>query len=98
MHALVNGDGQSEANAYVVTTYREEMEILQKREIQLKYRQTEIRGGNGRFYDLIKGASIRSDSGATNVSVKDVYFDITNFVTGRVSRRAVTATTLAAIR
>ena len=97
MHALSNDDGQTEQTAYVVGTLREEMDVLANRHIQLKFRQTEIRGSNGHYYDLIKGVSIRSGAGAVDVSVKSVYFDITNFVTGRASRRAVTQTTLATI-
>lgn len=88
---LTDGDGSTEERAYVVTTYREEMDVLANRHIQLKYRQTEIRGSNGRYYDLVRGVSIRT-GGGIDLALKDVYFDISSFVTGRKSRRAMLAT------
>jgi hypothetical protein len=85
---LTSSAGATEESAYVVSSYREEMDVLANRHIQLKTRQTEIRGSNGRYYDLVHGVSIATGLGRIDVSGRDLYFDITSFVTGRVSRRA----------
>lgn len=85
---LAASGGATEESAYVVQTYREEMDVLANRHIQLKTRQTEIRGSNGRYYDLVHGVSIAAGSGSIDVRGRDIYFDITSFVTGRASRRA----------
>jgi hypothetical protein len=89
IHSLMDsGKGDSEQLAYVVVSYGEEMNVLANRHIQLKTRQTEIRGSNGRYYDLIHGLSISAGSGQIETTPKDVYFDITSFVEGRASQRA----------
>lgn len=94
IHSLMDsGHGDTEHNAYVVNSLREEMDVLANRHIQLKARQTELRGSDGRYYDLVTGLSI-----GAGVSVKTVYFDITNFVTGRASRRAMAQTAAMAMR
>ena len=85
---LTAAGGSTEDSAYVVSTYREEMDVLANRHIQLKTRQTEIRGSNGRYYDLVHGIAIASGPGSLDVRARDIYFDITSFVTGRASRRA----------
>jgi len=91
-----SGRGDTEKAAYVVDSAREENEVLANRRIQIKARQTEIRGSDGRYYDLIKGISVRGGP-TVDVSVKSVYFDITRYMTGRASRTAAVATALAAI-
>jgi len=103
IQSLTASGGSTEQNAYVVSSLREEMDVLANRHLQIKTRQTEIRGSNGRYYDLIHGISITNGIGprggdVINVATKDVYFDITSFVTGRASRRAMVETTTAAIR
>ena len=85
---LTAAAGSTEESAYVVSTAYEEEEALANRHIEVKTRQTEIRGSNGRYYDLVHGVSIASGSGTVDVHGRDIYFDITRFVTGRVSRRA----------
>jgi hypothetical protein len=103
IQTLSGSGGSTEQNAYVVSSLREEMDVLANRHIQLKTRQTEIRGSNGRYYDLIHGVSITNGIGprggdTIDVSTKAVYFDITSFVTGRISHRAMVETVTAAIR
>jgi hypothetical protein len=92
--------GGTEESAYVVHSLREEMDVLANRHIQLKTRQTQIRGSNGHYYDLIQGVEIEAMGQAARVgpylvarrgnvaTPRSVYFDITSFVTGRASRRA----------
>jgi hypothetical protein len=99
-HGLLNTGGGAEESAYVVHSFREEMDVLANRHIQLKARQTEIRGSNGHYYDLIQGVSIDPTGQTARVgpylvhrqgavaTPRSVYFDITSFVTGRASRRA----------
>jgi hypothetical protein len=94
--ALSDNNGSSEQNAYVAFTQREEMDVLANRHIQVRVRQTEIRGANGRYYDLIKGVSVRN-GGALDATLKSVYFDITGYVVGRVSRRAAAEAALASV-
>lgn len=86
--ALSAAAGSTEESAYVVSTAYEEEETLANRHIQVKTRQTEIRGSNGHYYDLVHGVSIASDGLKIDARGRDIYFDITAFVTGRVSRRA----------
>jgi len=100
--AITSAAGSTEESAYVVSSYSEEQDVLANRHIQLKTRQTEIRGSNGRFYDLVHGVAITTGAGTVvergpytitradgvDVHGRDIYFDITSFVTGRVSRRA----------
>jgi hypothetical protein len=94
LRMLTDGDGAQVDSAYLVTTYREEMEVLAKREIQIKYRQTEIHGSDGRYYDLVKAIAIRGGFGIS-IEPKNVYFDVTNFVQGRASQRAAQDTAVA---
>jgi hypothetical protein len=98
IHSLMDsGDGKTERTAYVVGSQREEMDVLANRHIQLRARQTELRGADGRYYDVIKGISVTSDGHVVDATVRDVYFDISGFVAGRASRRAVVETAQAAI-
>lgn len=88
VHSLMDsGKGDSEQRAYVVHTYSEEMDVLANRHIELKTRETQVRGSDGRLFDVIHGVSIVY---GVNVEAqpRDVWFDITSFATGRVSRRA----------
>jgi len=78
------GNGKSESTAYPVMTLHEEREILSDRHIVLKTRDTEVRGSNGRFYDVVHGIALWS-----RLSVQDVYFDVTAEVDGRNSFMAV---------
>jgi len=108
-YGLVNslmdsGDGDSEKTAYVVSTQREEMDVLANRHIEIKTRQTQVRGSNGHFYDVIQGISLRGrvfDSQGTlmssGVSKKTVYFDVGSFAVGRESKRAAVALAAASI-
>jgi hypothetical protein len=99
---MFSGDGDSEKTAYVVSTMGDELHILANRKIQIKARQTEIRGSDGHYYDEVQGLSIRSNSGfygnSTRVSAKTVYFNVDSFMKGRESLRAVVATATAAIQ
>ena len=98
IHSLMDsGHGDSEKNAYVVTTAREEMDVLANRHIQLKTRETEIRGSDGRYFELAHGISIQSGAGL-DVRTRDVYFDVSSFVNGRASRRAAEETAVATIQ
>ncbi len=85
---LTAAAGSSEESAYVISTMYEERDVLANRHIELKTRQTDIRGSNGRYYELVHGVSISGSGVATDATGHDIYFDITAFVTGRVSRRA----------
>lgn len=94
IHSLMDsGDGDSEAAAYVVVTGREESDVLANRHVELKTRQTLVRGSNGHYYDIVQGVSIRNGS----VSNRTVYFDMGSFVTGRESKRAALAAAAASI-
>jgi len=93
IRSLMNsGDGNAERTAYVVMTEREEMDVLANRHLVLKIRQTEVRGGDGRFYDEVQGTS--AGDGA---AVKTVYFDVSSFVNGRKSRMAAIDTLASAM-
>jgi hypothetical protein len=102
--SLMNsGDGDSEKTAYVVSTMADELHALANRRIQIKARQTEMRGSDGHYYDEVQGISIHSGLGAygestTRLSVKTVYFNVDSFVKGRESRRAAVATAAATIQ
>ena len=88
VHSLMDsGKGDTEKTAYVVHTHSEEMDILANRHIQIKTRQTQLRGADGRFYDVIHGVAVNTDP-AIEVKPRDLYFDMTSFVTGRASKRA----------
>jgi len=91
-YGLVNslmdsGDGDSESTAYIVSTQREEMDVLANRHIQLKTRQTQVRGSDGHYYDVVQGLSLRTGS----ASSKTIYFNVDSFVAGRESKRAAIA-------
>ncbi len=92
-----SGDGDSEKTAYVVSTMHDEMRALLKRHIQIKARQTEVRGSDGHYYDEVQGISVRSGFGSVSVSTKTVYFNVDSFVTGRESKRAAVAQAEAAL-
>jgi hypothetical protein len=78
-----SGDGDTEATAYVVTTQREEMDVLANRHLVVKLKQTQVRGSNNHLYDEVQ-ATAAGDA----VVVKTVYFDVSSFVNGRKSRMA----------
>jgi hypothetical protein len=94
IHSLMDsGDGDRMESAYIVSTLREEMGVLANRHVQIKARQTEVRGSNGRFYDVVQGISIRNG----DISAKTVYFDVGSFERGRESKRAAIAVAAAGI-
>jgi hypothetical protein len=78
------GDGKSENTAYPVMTMHEERDLLAAKHIVLKTRETEVRGSDGHFYDVVHGISLWN-----GVWVHDVYFDVTAEVNGRSSGMAV---------
>jgi hypothetical protein len=79
LHSLTHaGNGRSEESAYPVMTQHEEGDLLHERHILLKTRDVEVRGSNGRFYDVVHGVSI-----LYGLEVEDVYFDVTTEVTAR---------------
>ena len=84
------GNGKSEASAYPVMTLHEEADILRDRRVLLKTRDVEVRGSNGRFYDVVHGVSVRDNVTNTEIYFQDVYFDVTTEVTGRSSAMAAT--------
>jgi hypothetical protein len=110
--ALTAAAGSSEESAYLISTVYEEDEVLANRHIQVKTRETEIRGSNGHYYDLVHGVSITSTPGViqsgsgqliarpgtVDAQGRDIYFDITAFVTGRVSRRSAAQVLQAQVR
>jgi len=77
------GNGKSEPTAYPVMSLHEERDLLKEKHIVLKTRDTEVRGSNGRFYDVVHGIALWN-----GLSVEDVYFDVTAEVNGRSSRIA----------
>jgi hypothetical protein len=79
------GNGKSELTAYPVMTLHEEHDILVEKHIVLKTRDTEVRGSNGRYYDVVHGISLWN-----GIVAKDVYFDVTTEVNGRNSGMAAT--------
>ncbi len=87
-----SGDGDTEKTAYVVGTMREERDVLANRHIQLKTRQTGVRGSDGRYYDLVEGVSLKD-----GVQPRRVYFDVSAFVAGRLSRGAAIAIAAASL-
>jgi hypothetical protein len=74
------GNGKSENTAYPVMSLHEERDILGEKHIVLKTRDTEVRGSNGHYYDVVHGISLWD-----RVRVQDVYFDVTTEVNGRSS-------------
>lgn len=87
-----SGDGESEKSAYIVNTMDEENITLDHRHLQIKARQTEVRGLDGRYYDVVQAVGF-----GAGVRVRTVYFDVSSFAKGRESRRAAAAQTAAAI-
>jgi hypothetical protein len=84
IHSLMDsGDGNSEATAYLVTTQREEMDVLANRQLVVKLRQTQVRGSNDHIYDEVQGTTAGDAT-----AVRTVYFDVSSFVNGRRSRLA----------
>jgi hypothetical protein len=71
-------------------TLHEEADILRDRRVLLKTRDVEVRGSNGRFYDVVHGVSVRDNVTNTEIYFQDVYFDVTTEVTGRSSAMAAT--------
>jgi hypothetical protein len=102
--SLMNsGDGDSEKTAYIVSSQHEENHALVNRHIQIRARQTEVRGSDGHYYDEVQGISVRTSFGpyggtGTQVSAKTVYFNVDGFVKGRASRRAAVMTAAAAVQ
>jgi hypothetical protein len=93
IHSLMDsGDGNTEATAYVVTTQREELDVLANRHLVLKLRETQIRGSNGRLYDEVQAAPAQDGQ-----NVKTVYFDVSSFANGRKSRMAAIETLTASM-
>jgi hypothetical protein len=93
MHSLTHGgDGETENSAYPVMTLHEEADLLAEKHIVLKTRDVEVRGSNGRFYDVVHGISVRN-----GVRVQDVYFDVSAEVTGRNSAFAAANTLTSAL-
>jgi hypothetical protein len=78
------GNGKSEATAYPVMSLHEEKDLLSEKHIVLKTRDTEVRGSNGRFYDVVHGISLWN-----GVRTLDVYFDVTTEVNARISSLVV---------
>lgn len=110
IHSLMDsGDGDSEKSPYVVGTQREELDVLANRNIQLRTRQTEVHGSDGRTFDIIEGVAVRTheiDRSSLGMSIqqqvtsgtpKTVYFDIGSFEKGRESKRAAVAAAAATV-
>lgn len=94
IHSLMDsGDGVGEKTAYVVVTMREERDILANRHIQTKTRQTNIRGSDGHYYDRVDGISLRNGVAENRM----LYFDVSAFTAGRLSRDAEITTVAATI-
>ncbi|HTB68660.1 MAG TPA: hypothetical protein VK727_20740 [Steroidobacteraceae bacterium] len=85
------GDGENETSAYPVMTQHEEADLLAQKHIVLKTRDVEVRGSNGRFYDVVHGISVRN-----GLRVQDVYFDVSAEVSGRSSALAAANSVTAA--
>jgi hypothetical protein len=84
MRSLTHGgDGRSEASAYPVMSQHEEADVLADKHILIKTRDVEVRGSDGRFYDVVHGIAL-----SNGVRVQDVYFDVSSEVTGRSSAMA----------
>jgi hypothetical protein len=88
-----SGDGESEKTAYVVDTVNEENEILLHKHFQLRARQTEVRGADGRHYDTVQAIALNNGV----VRERNIYFDVSSFAKGRESKRAAAALTAASI-
>jgi hypothetical protein len=93
MHSLTHaGNGRTEDTAYPVMTMHEEGDILHDKRVVLRSRDVEVRGSNGRFYDVVHGVSL-----GNGVWVQDVYFDVTTQVIGRSSAMAAADSVAAAL-
>lgn len=88
------GNGRNEKSAYPVMTMHEEADILRDKRVILKSRDVEVRGSDGRFYDvvhgLVLGGSFGEGLGPQYIHDQefyraDFYFDVTAEVTGRSS-------------
>jgi hypothetical protein len=90
---MTSGDGISQRTAYVVSTRREEDDVLANRKIVLKTRQERVRGSDGHYYDVVQGIA-QLDGKAINHTV---YFNIDSFMKGRESKRAAVTTAAAAV-
>jgi hypothetical protein len=91
MHSLTHaGDGRTEASAYPVMSRHEEADLLADKHIVIKTRDVEVRGSDGRYYDVVHGIVVNN-----GVRTQDVYFDVSSEVMGRSSalaaKEAVTA-------
>jgi hypothetical protein len=78
------GNGKKEETAYPVMSLHEEKDILSDKHIVLKTRDTEVRGSNGHYYDVVHGLSLWN-----GVRTLDVFFDVTTEVNGRTSSLVV---------
>jgi hypothetical protein len=78
------GNGKSERTAYPVMSQHEERDLLADRHVVLKTRDTEVRGSDGRFYDVVHGVTLWN-----GLRTVDVYFDVTAEVNGRTSSLVV---------
>lgn len=87
------GNGRREETAYPVMTLHEERDILADKHIVLKTRDTEVRGSNGHFYDVVHGISVEPGY----IGTQEVYFDVTAEVNGRDSASAANAAVRAAL-
>jgi hypothetical protein len=92
-----SGDGDTEKTAYIVSSLHEELYVLSNRRIQIKARQTQVRGSDGHYYDEIQGISIHNGFGGLQASARTVYYNVDSFVNGRESRRAAVAQAQAAL-
>jgi hypothetical protein len=81
-----SGSGRNEQSAYQVMTMHEESDILADRRIVLKSRDIQVRGSDGRFYDVVHGISL----GGGVIQIQNVYFNVTAQVNGRSSAMAAT--------
>jgi hypothetical protein len=94
IHSLMDsGDGAGERTAYVVVTMREERDVLINRHIQTKTRQINIRGDDGHYYDRVEGVSLKKGAAES----RTLYFDVSAFTAGRLSRDAEITTIAATI-
>jgi hypothetical protein len=93
LHSLTHGgDGKTEGSAYPVMTMHEETDVLADRHIVIRTRDVEVRGSNGRFYDVVHGISVRD-----GVRVQAIYFDVSAEVNGRATAMAAADTVSATL-
>jgi hypothetical protein len=84
MRSLTHGgDGRTEASAYPVMSGHEETDLLADKHVLIKTRDVEVRGSDGRYYDVVHGIVV-----SNGVRTQDVYFDVSTEVTGRSSAMA----------